>query len=309
MSSLSSQSQVAVIIPVYNRQQEVIEALDSVASQSRRPDVVVVVDDGSTDATSDRVQQWIDRHVSAVTVRLVRQLNQGVSSARNRGVKEAGHCDLLAFLDSDDLWPNDYLERLCAILEKDRTAIAASSDRSDLDPVTGRSKPHSEKSISQNTTQVILCDGPPIPSTTVMRASAFHQAGGFDTTLYAGQEDYHLALKISLLGPWRHCAGAPVIKRIETGRLTGGEQSLVRKHADRLYLRVKMVDRFIFEEGGAAAVPERVWRRRLGSLWYRAGRVMSRLGRIEEARECWDRSAAVDPVQIRARVMRMVPFR
>jgi glycosyltransferase involved in cell wall biosynthesis len=93
----------SVIIPVYNGAATIGRALDSVTSQTQPPEEIIVVDDGSTDASAEIVA------AHAGPIRLVRQQNQGVSVARNRGAAEATG-DWLAFLDADDLYFPDRLK-------------------------------------------------------------------------------------------------------------------------------------------------------------------------------------------------------
>jgi glycosyltransferase involved in cell wall biosynthesis len=89
---------VSAVIPTFNRRRYVGRAIASVLRQRRPPDEIVVVDDGSTDGTADYV-----RAEFGDSVRVVEQLNGGVSAARRRGVLEAGS-EWIAFLDSDDEW-------------------------------------------------------------------------------------------------------------------------------------------------------------------------------------------------------------
>jgi glycosyltransferase involved in cell wall biosynthesis len=98
---------ISVVIPTYNYARFVCEAVDSALSQSLRPQEVIVVDDGSTDDTSDRLRQFGDR------IRYVFQQNGGLSKARNTGIREA-RGDWVAFLDSDDIWHPRKLERISA---------------------------------------------------------------------------------------------------------------------------------------------------------------------------------------------------
>ncbi len=92
---------ISVIIPVFNRAAMVMEAVRSVACQSRPADEIIVVDDGSDDGSGEAA-------AGMSGVALVKQRNMGISSARNSGIRAAsGH--YIAFLDSDDLWEKDKL--------------------------------------------------------------------------------------------------------------------------------------------------------------------------------------------------------
>ena len=102
---------VSVIIPTYNRWPLVQEALESVLAQSYRWFEIVVVDDGSTDGTAEKLQEI------AAPVRLIVQPNGGVSSARNRGIA-AAQGKYVAFLDSDDLWLPKKLEIQTTFMER-----------------------------------------------------------------------------------------------------------------------------------------------------------------------------------------------
>jgi glycosyltransferase involved in cell wall biosynthesis len=93
---------VSVIIPTYNRERFVTNAIESVLNQSFRDYEIIVVDDGSTDDTRKILNEYRGK------VRYIYQENSGVSAARNTGVKEASG-KWLTFLDSDDEWRKDYL--------------------------------------------------------------------------------------------------------------------------------------------------------------------------------------------------------
>jgi glycosyltransferase involved in cell wall biosynthesis len=93
---------VSIIIPVYNYGQFLGAAIDSVMKQSYRPIEVIIVDDGSTDNTSDIAHSYED-------VQYVYQPNQGVAVARNTGISKA-RGKFIAFLDADDTWHPDKLE-------------------------------------------------------------------------------------------------------------------------------------------------------------------------------------------------------
>ena len=97
--------EVTILIPTYNRADLILESLDSVFAQSYRDFEIVVVDDGSTDNTAEVLSPLAERG----QLRYIYQKNQGASAARNRGIMEA-RGDLIAFLDSDDLFHPAKLE-------------------------------------------------------------------------------------------------------------------------------------------------------------------------------------------------------
>lgn len=101
---------VAVIIPTYNRASFLPQAIGSLLNQTRVPDEIIVVDDGSTDHTPE-----ILAHYDAPVI-VIRQENQGRSAARNTGI-EAVQSDLIAFLDSDDLLLPESIEKRARVLE------------------------------------------------------------------------------------------------------------------------------------------------------------------------------------------------
>jgi glycosyltransferase involved in cell wall biosynthesis len=106
---------VSVIIPVRDGTPYIASAIESVLEQTRPPAELLVIDDGSRDATADIVSGFSQRGVH-----LIQQPPRGAAVARNEGVKLARH-ELLAFLDADDLWTSTKLEQQCAELESNVT--------------------------------------------------------------------------------------------------------------------------------------------------------------------------------------------
>jgi len=88
---------ISVVIPAYNIENYIKRAIDSVLAQTRPADEIIIVDDGSTDATADKIKSYGNK------VRYIYQKNKGLSGARNTGILEAKH-DWIAFLDGDDEW-------------------------------------------------------------------------------------------------------------------------------------------------------------------------------------------------------------
>jgi glycosyltransferase involved in cell wall biosynthesis len=95
---------ISCIVPVFNGERFLGEALDSILAQTYRPVELIVVDDGSTDATAQVAARYT-RHVS-----YLRQEHSGSAAAKNNGLR-AAQGDLIAFLDADDLWHADKLSR------------------------------------------------------------------------------------------------------------------------------------------------------------------------------------------------------
>ncbi len=297
---------IAAIIPVYNRATVVLEALESVRAQALAPACCVVVDDGSSDATADAVERWFADHAPPFAARVVRQDNAGPSVARNRGVDEARRVvdvDVLAFLDSDDLWPGDYLRRVAGVLGDETDVIAATADRLNVNLETGATELIRWDRIGESTTERFLVHGPPGTPNTAFTLRAFDAAGGYDPAFRTGQ-DYHLLLKLSLRGRWAHLPGEPVTVRRRVAEARQEAEQNSKRYADRRLIRARMLDQFIMRDGGREALPERAWRRRLGRTWHTAGKQLAALGRKPEARDCFRRAAEVYPAHLRARLRR-----
>lgn len=105
---------ISVVIPTYNRIELLKRSIDSVINQTIKPFEIIIVDDGSNDGTEAMVKKKYD------SLKLIKQKNKGASAARNSGIK-ASSGEWICFLDSDDEWKNDKLE-------KQITAVANNSD-------------------------------------------------------------------------------------------------------------------------------------------------------------------------------------
>jgi len=97
---------ISVIIPTFNRSEQLVRALESIANQRAKPSEIIVIDDGSTDDTGTTIADYSVR--TNVAIRYLHQINRGPAAARNRGIAEASK-PYLAFLDSDDEWHRDKL--------------------------------------------------------------------------------------------------------------------------------------------------------------------------------------------------------
>ncbi len=100
---------ISVVVPLYNTRAYVAEAIDSILAQTRPADEIIVVDDGSTDGGPELLARY------GSSVRVIRQAHAGGATALNRGIAQATG-DTIAFLDADDLWVMDKLERQQSVL-------------------------------------------------------------------------------------------------------------------------------------------------------------------------------------------------
>jgi len=101
----------SIVIPLYNKEHFIVQTIQSVLDQTFQDYEILVVNDGSTDASLNSLRVFNDSRIQVFTIK-----NQGVSHARNFGIKKA-NAKYVAFLDADDLWLNKHLEQLKKLSE------------------------------------------------------------------------------------------------------------------------------------------------------------------------------------------------
>src|SRR5919199_804996 len=189
---------VSVVIPCYNQAHFLREAIESVLEQTYPHFEIVVVDDGSTDNTSEVASGYYPSE----KVRLLRQENKGLSAARNAGLAESGG-EYVVFLDADDRLLPEALEVGVRELEAHPQCAFVSgfwnNIATDGSPLPTPHLPHDERDH-----YLALLHSCYIRMHAVMyRRSVFDSVGGFDTTLSAS-EDYDLYLRIARDYPVHH---------------------------------------------------------------------------------------------------------
>ena len=213
---------VAVVVPTFNRADLVVRALSSVARQTRLPDEVVLVDDGSTDKTAEQVEGRFPE------VRVLRQANRGVSAARNLGIRSTS-AEWLAFLDSDDEWLPEKLERQLSALESQPDHRICHTDEIWI----RNGNRVLQRRVHQKHGGWIFRHCLPLcaisPSSVLVRRDLLEEVGLFDEQL-AVCEDYDLWLRI--------CCRFPVLLVNECLVVKYGG------HADQLSRREVGMDRF-----------------------------------------------------------------
>ncbi len=206
---------VSVIIPSYNREWIIREAIDSVLNQKYRNFELIVVDDGSTDNTVKILSSYRDK------ITVIRQENKGVSAARNRGIKKAsGH--LIAFLDSDDLWLPYKLEKQVEFFNSNPDALICQTEEIWMKNQVRVNPKRRHKKLSGMIFKPSLSLCLVSPSAVMIDKKLFDIVGLFDENLPAC-EDYDFWLRISCKYPVYLIDTPLIIKR-------GG-------HADQLSAR------------------------------------------------------------------------
>ena len=181
---------ISVVIPLYNKEQQVAHTLHSVLQQTFQDFEIVIVDDGSTDNSVTEVEK-----VQDARIRLIHQANAGVSAARNRGIREAKY-DLIAFLDADDEWKPKYLEAQHKLYKKypECSVYACNYEfrgsEGRITPTIIRKLPFArEDGVLSNYFEVASCSHPPLWTSAVMvKKEAIQAVGGFPVGIKSGED-------------------------------------------------------------------------------------------------------------------------
>jgi len=228
--------QVSIIIPVHNRRAMLREAVDSVRAQRGVSFELIIIDDGSTDGS------WQDLHDGALaqslvaipsgnSVRLARTEHRGPAAARNRGLRMAS-AELLAFLDSDDLWLPDKLRHQTADLDRHPEIMIAQTqelwlrDGRRVNPGLRHRKRSGDIFAASLRTCLIS------PSAAIIRRALLDRVGLFDEQM-AACEDYDLWLRITARYPVGLLDSALVIRRAGHG----DQLSAITPALDRFRIR------------------------------------------------------------------------
>jgi len=189
---IKAEHRVSVVLPTYNRGWIIGQAIDSVLDQDYKNLELVVVDDGSIDDTPQLLSAFGDR------LRIIRQENQGVSAARNAGIRAATG-ELIALLDSDDTWlPGKVTAQVAFFMANPAALICQTEEiwiRNGVRVNPGKRHRKEAGMIFERSLALCLVS----PSAVMMRKSLLDEVGLFDESLPAC-EDYDLWLRIA----WKH---------------------------------------------------------------------------------------------------------
>jgi glycosyltransferase involved in cell wall biosynthesis len=179
-------SRIAILMPCRDAAAWVEQMLDSIAAQTRLPDEVLVVDDGSTDGSADVVRRWAAEHGGSPTVRVVGQSPQGVAAAIRRGMAETSS-ELVARVDADDMLEPHFLEALEQALVAHPSAGYAYPAMRMFGTASGRYP------VREFDPVALVIGGNFVTSAALMRREAYDTAGGVDDL--PAWEDWDLWLR------------------------------------------------------------------------------------------------------------------
>ena len=228
---MSPMPSVSVVVPTYNRTHLIHRALQSVVSQTYAPLDLIVVDDGSTDDTCERVR------IDYPHATLLSQSNLGVSAARNCGLSVA-QGEWIAFLDSDDAWCHSKIEQQLEALAKEPRSRICHTDEIwirngvRVNPMNKHFK--SGGNIFERCLSLCVIS----PSAVLLHRSVFEDFGSFDEELPAC-EDYDLWLRLSAKLPVTYLPDKLIVK------YGGHDDQLSKKYWGMDRFRIASIEKLI----------------------------------------------------------------
>lgn len=270
---------ISIIIPTFNRRDYITTALDSVLKQTYEDHEIIVVDDGSTDDTKDVLKPYQDN------IRYFYQDNSGIPTTRNRGIREA-RGDYIAFLDSDDYWLPEKLERQIECFSKNphygMVATRCSSIRPD-----GRLREKNRPGKSGWVLIDLFKANFIRTSSAMIKKECLDTVGVFDESL-PECEEYDLWLRIAKQYP------VGFINDPLSVYTDNPEGVSTDSLAGRL-LRLKVLEKDYLKE----CIPSPVYRKRLASNYHYVGRHYLRRGEKIEGRKYLKNAFSLNPMNFK----------
>lgn len=252
----------SVVIPLYNKEATIDRAIRSVLNQTVQDFEIIVVNDGSTDNSASVVES-----ISDPRIHLINQNNQGVSTARNRGIAKAQH-ELIAFLDADDEWLPEFLETIRKIVIRYpdcglyATSYFLHAPYGKQDPAIVNCIPDAFVGILENYFEIVVSSHPPVwSSATCARKSALTQIGGFPIGVKSG-EDLLTWARIAIKNNIAYSSDCCAIYHLSTSQTYEAPPSRIPDNDD-------VVGRGLAELLNIVATDKRVYLRRYCALWHK----------------------------------------
>jgi glycosyltransferase involved in cell wall biosynthesis len=233
---------VSIVIPTYNRGYIIRDALDSIFKQTYKHFELIIVDDGSTDNTHEIVRSVVSKDVRYIK----HETNRGCSAAYNTGMQAASG-QLIGFLDSDDVWKTDYLERQTDFFARHPDVDAVFTDTEikgeginieslislmhHFPALLGSERDMREYILDRRAMYLCILEEIPVkPSALVFKSDLVTQYGGFNEEWPSGT-DWDLLLRFS-----RSCTFGYIDARLVTQRRTSDATHQKFREQDQLFL-------------------------------------------------------------------------
>jgi len=218
---------VTVVIPCFNGELYVREAIQSVVDQTSSSWVLIIIDDGSTDSSPEILREAATRF--GARVRVVRTENQGACAARNAGLTLAT-TKYVAFLDSDDLWMEEKLTTQIEMLENDSRLVGVTSDYFLTNPFGVRRGRRKSFTWSQNAMvdwTLLGQSAPAMNSTLIGDRLTLLRLGGYNEDLVSYGEDLELGWRLTAEGTVSYAPQALALVRIWSGQIHNDTSQMV----------------------------------------------------------------------------------
>jgi len=276
---------VSVIIPTYNRGYIVNDAIDSILAQTMGDFEILVVDDGSTDDTRRVVDTIADERI-----RYIYKQNGGVSSARNLGIVRAkGTC--IAFLDSDDVWPECFLEATSYALDARQDHGLAYTATVQEFPDGRRETDNLKRCVSGRITVQLFVHSTIWPMAVLIRRSVLDDFW-FDENLKIC-DDNDAFTRLSTRTKFIFVPDVYVTRRASDDRHSSA------LYTEGAYVRALSLERFYYRLGGAQFVPAAAAKKKISHCYRRAGERHRKKGYRKAALGFLRRAIKYDPLDIR----------
>jgi len=276
---------VSVIIPTYNGHNVIPATVESVLAQTERDLEVIVIDHCPTDDT-----RAVIKGIKDSRVKYFYEDSEAVGGARNYGLSKAKG-QYIAFLDHDDLWPENYLEVMVSHLEKNSEFGAAYSPITVVYPDAKEVKSYKRpEGKSGWITLDLFKSGFIWTSATVIRKSVLDNFF-FDEVLKKSYEDGDYFLRLSLRTPFL---------------FVGDVEAIRREHRDNFSAkvgvqptRIQVLERFYFNLGGDKVVPPKIAKRRISHACRKVAEARRREGNRSVAIVLYKRAISYWPIDLR----------
>jgi glycosyltransferase involved in cell wall biosynthesis len=291
----SSNTKVSVVIPCFNGERFIGEAIESVLAQTHRDLEIIVVDDGS----SDRSREVVMDYASGGRVRYTRHdVNRGIPAARNTGIRLSDG-DFVAFLDQDDLWRPEKLSREIAAFESRKNGdiglvfsnMGLMNRHGVLVKDTCCKVPKGINGLAREQVVKALFMRNFIPIITVLvKRECFERVGFLDETISSGSDDYEFCLRLAREYDIAYVDEALAVRRLHEDNYTNDE--LIIPDA------ISVIEKFAAE----ISCPASLRNRRISNLLSKLGGFYVRTGEMTKGMDAFRRSLEANRMNLKSRL-------